>query len=231
MNCLLPHCEFRVRSSKVPLPPGPWVSRIFLVVELDRPHRDCTFRAAGTGPAFIVRSSSTAGRRARGVDARKVGSFFRMELARNLRRDPVSRLDPSPPWAVDRADTVADAVALMRRENVGGVLVCEVGRLVGLFTERDLMCRVLAVGKALDLSVADVMTPAPVTVLPSDPIRIAIRRMKAGGHRHLPVIDEESRPVGILSVKRVIHYLVEHYPAAVYNQPPPGQLPDSPEGA
>jgi CBS domain-containing protein len=154
-----------------------------------------------------------------------------MELARNLRKDPVSRLDPSPPWSVERSATVADAVNLMRRENVGCVLVCDAGRLAGLFTERDLMCRVLAVGKPLSMSIAEVMTPEPVTVLPRDPIRIALRKMKAGGHRHLPVIDDDSRPVGLLSVKRVVRYLVEHYPAAVYNQPPPGQLPDSPEGA
>lgn len=154
-----------------------------------------------------------------------------MELARNLRRDPVSRLDPSPPRQVDRAAAVADAVALMRRDNVGCVLVCDAGRLVGLFTERDLMTRVLAVGKPLDLPVAEVMTPDPVTVQPRDPIKQAVRHMEAGGHRHLPVVDEANRPVGILSVKRVVRYLVEHYPSAVYNQPPPGQVPDAPEGA
>jgi CBS-domain-containing membrane protein len=55
--------------------------------------------------------------------------------------------------------------------------------------------------------------------------------MKSGGHRHLPVVDETGRPVGMVSAKGVVHYLVEHYPAAVYNQPPPGQVPDSPEGA
>jgi CBS domain-containing protein len=154
-----------------------------------------------------------------------------MELARNLRKDPVTRLEPSPPRAVDRSATVADAVALMRRENIGCVLVTDGERLAGLFTERDLMCRVLAVGKALTLSVGEVMTLEPVTVLPGDPIRVAVRKMKAGGHRHLPVVDENGRPVGVLSVKRVVHYLVEHYPAAVYNQPPRGQVPDSPEGA
>jgi CBS domain containing-hemolysin-like protein len=44
--------------------------------------------------------------------------------------------------------------------------------------------------------------------------------MQQGGHRHLPVVDEDDRPLGIVSVKRIIHYLVEHYPAAVYNLPP-----------
>ena len=155
-----------------------------------------------------------------------------MELARNLRNDPVSRLEPTPPRAVDRSATVADAVALMRRAGVGCVLVCDGGRLVGLFTERDLMCRVLAVGKALTLPVIDVMTPAPETVRPKDSIRLAVRRMRAGGHRHLPVVDDDHRPLGVLSVKRVVHYLVEHYPGAVYNQPPDsGVVPGEREGA
>jgi len=154
-----------------------------------------------------------------------------MELARNLRKDPVSRLEPTPPRQVDRAARVADAVDLMRREKVGCVLVCEGGKLVGLFTERDLMGRVLAVGKALDLPIADVMTPDPETVSPKDPIRVAVRKMKAGGHRHLPVVDDDHRPIGVLSVKRVVRYLVEHYPAAVFNQPHTDLAPETAEGA
>ncbi len=154
-----------------------------------------------------------------------------MELARNLRRDPVTRLEPTPPRQVDRTARVADAVDLMRRENTGCVLVCDDGKLVGLFTERDLMTRVLAVGKGLDLPVADVMTADPDTVSPRDPIRVAVRKLKAGGRRHLPVVDEERRPIGVLSVKRVVRYLVEHYPSAVYNQPPSDQAPESAEGA
>jgi CBS domain-containing protein len=154
-----------------------------------------------------------------------------MELARNLRKDPVSRLEPHPPRSVERSATVAEAVELMRKENTGCVLVCDAGQLVGLFSERDLMRRVLAVGKPLTLPIAEVMTPDPVTITPRDPIRLAVRRFEGGGHRHLPVVDESKRPVGILSVKRVVHYLVEHYPSAVYNQPPSDQAPDSAEGA
>ena len=155
-----------------------------------------------------------------------------MELARNLRVDSVSRLEPSPPRQVDAAQTVGAAVELMRRENVGCLLVCAQGRLVGVFTERDLMGRVLSVGKPLHTPLAEVMTPKPETVQPKDSIRTAIRRFQQGGFRHLPVVDELDHPVGVLSVKRIIHYLVEHYPAAVYNLPPdPTSVPESPEGA
>lgn len=154
-----------------------------------------------------------------------------MELARNLRKDPVSRLEPTAPRQVPLTASVADAVNVMREDQVGCVLVCDNGQLVGLFTERDLMCRVLAVGKSLDMAISEVMTPSPETVSPKDSIRAAVRRMKSGGHRHLPVTDDERRPVGILSVKRIVRYLVEHYPAAVYNHSPADQVPATAEGA
>ena len=69
-------------------------------------------------------------------------------------------------------------------------------------------------------------------VHPKEPIGLAIRRMEEGGYRHLPVVDEGGRPVGVLSVKRIVHYLVEHYSPTVYNQPPdPASVPEAPEGA
>jgi CBS domain-containing protein len=56
--------------------------------------------------------------------------------------------------------------------------------------------------------------------------------MEEGGYRHLPVIDQAGRPLGVLSVKRIVHYLAEHFPSTIYNQPPdPNVVPLEPEGA
>ncbi len=155
-----------------------------------------------------------------------------MDLARNLKIDSVSRLHPTPPRQVGPSQPVAEAVAIMRHERVGCLLVCEGQRVVGIFTERDLMRRVLAAGNPLTTPVRDFMTPNPVVVHPKDPISTAIRRMEEGGYRHLPVVDERGRPVGVLSVKRIVHYLVEHFPTTVYNLPPdPGIVPQEREGA
>jgi predicted transcriptional regulator len=78
----------------------------------------------------------------------------------------------------------------------------------------------------------DCMTPTPVTVHRRDSIRTAIKKMQGGGYRHLPVVDDNNIPVGILSVKRIVHYLVEHFPAAIYNLPPDAKnLPSEREGA
>jgi CBS domain-containing protein len=143
-----------------------------------------------------------------------------MDLARNLKHETVSRLNPTPPWHVQRSQAVGDAVQLMRDKGVGCVLVCDGRQVVGIFTERDLLRKVLAAGRPLNVPVADCMTADPVTVQPRDPISLAIKRMQRGGYRHLPVVVDDGRPVGILSVKRVVHYLVEHFPSAVYNLPP-----------
>src|SRR5437764_12516025 len=116
-----------------------------------------------------------------------------MELARNFRIDSVSRLNPTPPHCVAPTLTVAEAVVLMRREATGCLLVCEGDRIVGIFTERDLMRRVLAAGKPLTVPVAECMTPNPVVLHRKEPVGSAVRRMEEGGYRHLPVVDENDR--------------------------------------
>jgi signal-transduction protein with cAMP-binding, CBS, and nucleotidyltransferase domain len=155
-----------------------------------------------------------------------------MELARNLRVDSVSRLYLTPPWGVAPEQTVAEAVARMRQHQVGCVLVCRAEELLGIFTERDLLRRVLAAGQPLTLPVSACMTPNPIVVDPKESISTAIKRMEEGGYRHLPVVDPLGRPLGVLSVKRIVHYLAEHFPSTIYNQPPdPSVVPLEPEGA
>lgn len=155
-----------------------------------------------------------------------------MQLARNLRVESVSRLRLTPACRVTPEQSLAEVVERMRQERVGCVLVCEGDRLVGLFTERDLLRRVLAIGTPLTTPVRQCMTQSLVVVRPSESIGAALRRMEEGGYRHLPVVDEEGRPLSVLSVKRIVHYLVEHFPGTVYNQPPaPGSFPQKPEGA
>jgi CBS domain-containing protein len=145
-----------------------------------------------------------------------------MDIARNLKIESVSRLHPTPPWQVTTSQSVAEAVTLMREKSVGCILICADRKVVGIFTERDLLCRVMAQGKPLSSPVGEYMTPEPVTVHPKDPIATAIRRMEEGGYRHLPVVVD-GKAVGILSVKRIVHYLVEHFPAMVFNLPPNSQ--------
>jgi CBS domain-containing protein len=155
-----------------------------------------------------------------------------MELARNLKVESVGRLPPPPPLCLGRDASVADAVAAMRRHRGGCVLVRSGERLVGIFTERDFLRRVLAAGRPLSVALAECMTADPVSVRANETIGAALRRMEEGGYRHLPVVDGQGRPVGVVSVKCIVHYLVEHFPSTIHCLPPdPEAFPRRAEGA
>jgi CBS domain-containing protein len=155
-----------------------------------------------------------------------------MEFTRNLMIESVSRLQPTAAHIIGLRGSVAEGVDQLRRSRVGCLLVTEGRQLVGIFTERDLLKKILAPGLPLDTRISAVMTANPVSVNVKDSIRIAVERMQTGGYRHLPVVDEANHPVGVLSAKRIVQYLVEHFPSTVYNQPPdPNSIPDTAEGA
>jgi CBS domain-containing protein len=101
------------------------------------------------------------------------------------------------------APTVAvrEAATRMARRNFGAALVVENGGLVGIFTERDVMTRVVAAGLDPDrTTVREVMTADPRTVTPDRRALDALKAMHDGGFRHMPVV-EHGRPVGIVSLR------------------------------
>ncbi len=119
-------------------------------------------------------------------------------------------------------NTVAEAAREMRESRHGSVTICENGRLAGIFTERDLL-RFFALHQSpsadiMQTPLSDVMTRNPAVASTKDTLLEATRRMDEGGYRRLPVLDESETCVGFVDVKTVTHFLVEHFPAAIYNQ-------------
>ena len=97
--------------------------------------------------------------------------------------------------------TVRDAASLMAKRHIGAVLVMEGARLVGIFTERDLMSRVVAAGVDPDRTpIGQVMTRNPDTIGGDEAAIEAVRKMQRFGYRHLPVV-QGSQVVGIISVR------------------------------
>jgi len=95
--------------------------------------------------------------------------------------------------------TVRNAARAMRERHVGAVLVTTKDRLNGIFTERDMVNRVVADGRDPDhTTLADVMTTNPDTIAPATTAIEALRLMDDGGYRHLPIVDR-GRVVGIVS--------------------------------
>ncbi len=117
-------------------------------------------------------------------------------------------------------DTVQDAAKRMAEACCGSILVCDGEKLAGIFTERDFLNRVVGDAREADVPVRDVMTSDPTTIRDNASVQAAIEMMEDKGFRHLPVIGVDGRPVGVMSVKGIMHYLVEYFPAKVYNLPP-----------
>jgi CBS domain-containing protein len=126
---------------------------------------------------------------------------------------------------------VKDAWQIMQEQSVGCVLIMDGSDLKGIFTERDLLRRVLATGRSLDTPLSEVMTREVVTLDESQEIIIAMRQMQEGGYRHIPILGANGKPRGILSIKRLMSYCIEHYPNSIYNYPPTPDPSSNAEGA
>jgi CBS domain-containing protein len=110
-------------------------------------------------------------------------------------------IEGQEPVTAPATTTVHEAARLMREHNIGALLVVEGEKLVGIFTERDGLFRVLAEG--LDVrttQLARVMTADPQTIPPSSGFTTALQMMHEGKYRHIPVVENE-RVIGIVSVR------------------------------
>ena len=148
------------------------------------------------------------------------------ELHGALLDDTVNMLAPSEPLRFKPDQSVARAIASMvQNRRAAVVIVDDEDRLVGIFTERDVLTRVMGAGRvARDTLLGDVMTPEPESLRPVDRICYAINRMHAGGFRSLPLVDEGHRPIGIITVNDVVRWLAEIFPEAVLNMRPGDKL-------
>jgi CBS domain-containing protein len=105
------------------------------------------------------------------------------------------------PLVAAAGTTVAAAARLMKKRNVGALMVVTGHRLVGIFTERDALFRVLSESRNPDATkIGDVMTPEPRTIGPDKAVGHALLMMYDGGFRHVPVV-ENGRPIGMISAR------------------------------
>lgn len=106
-----------------------------------------------------------------------------------------------PPATAEKSATVLEAAILMKQQGKGALLVVDGSQLIGIFTERDALFKVIAAGRdPASTKLADVMTPQPQTLHPDEPFVKALRLMHKQGFRHLPVV-EHGRPLGVVSAR------------------------------
>ncbi|MBX7138098.1 MAG: CBS domain-containing protein [Oligoflexia bacterium] len=139
---------------------------------------------------------------------RKFGALDNSFLCQSL-----SILDPVRPVCISEHETIDGTVELLKGKRMGCLLVTNAaGKLVGIFSERDLLLKVnLRDPKSFDRPVSDFMTKDPVTAAMDMTLAFALNMMSEGGFRHLPIVDQDLMPVGIVSVKDVVDYLVKDF--------------------
>lgn len=127
---------------------------------------------------------------------------------------------------------LGEVCVLLESRRRSAVVVETEGRVSGIFTQRDLLYR--AADGALDLAapIEEVMTREPQTFHAERPLAEALEMMFEGGFRQLPLVDDEDRPRGLLTIRDVLAFIARRFPEETLNLPPrPDQLMATPEGA
>lgn len=148
-------------------------------------------------------------------------------LREGILAEPISGLHPHAPAVVAPDTPVRDVVREMIHGSFGCMLVVEDERLVGIFTERDLLRLVHKEADLTLLRVREVMTRDPETLRPQHGIVLALNRMTEGGYRHIPLVDDENRPVGVVAMRDIVRFIVSLFPDTVLTVPPdPDAVPE-----
>ena len=128
-------------------------------------------------------------------------------LERSITQHSVQVLAPKKPVTVPATASVQDAVNEMVQHRIGCLLVEHDGKIIGIFTERDVLNRVLPHRAALEGPVSECMTASPETISLTDSIAYAMHAMSVGGYRHLPIAGAGGEAAGIISARDLLRFL------------------------
>ena len=116
----------------------------------------------------------------------------------------------------------------LQKEKQNCLLIIENEILIGILTERDMLLKVTGKGFDLDLvTVEEFMTENPESLSPEDPIAYALNKMHIGGFRHVPIVNDDIEPVGVISISNIISTIADYFSREIINLPPLDRLVDS----
>ena len=130
--------------------------------------------------------------------------------------EPLSALNPQEMVCVSPTTSLAEVISLLKERHVGCVLVTsEGGQLIGIFTERDLLYRVAGLISDLEqIAVESVMTPRPTALKADAAVQHALHLMSIHGFRHVPLLDDDDRPVGLVSFRYIVRFIEVNFSSA-----------------
>lgn len=154
------------------------------------------------------------------------------KLKKTLQSDKISSVRRRQPVCVEQGTPLKMVLAQMRKNKRGCAIVMKNEKIVGIFTERDLLNRVIGAGKKKTIPIEEVMTPNPTVLNLDHSVLDVILLMSKNSYRHLPLVDSQGKIQGFISIRDVIDYLAEHFPYQIYNLPPdPMQVNKAADGA
>lgn len=123
---------------------------------------------------------------------------------------------------IDIGSSTNEAIDLLLANEIGAAPVVDNNYLRGIFSERDILNKILnkQVGNLDDINVTEFMIADPQTAQPEDTLNTALLYMARGGYRHVPIVDTENRPIGMVSIRDLMSYLVEEFLQEVLTLPP-----------
>jgi CBS domain-containing protein len=148
-----------------------------------------------------------------------------MSIADKLSQTKIRHLPLRTPALVERGASIRETVEVMKAKNLGCALVCDEGRLVGIFTERDLLNRVIGERVNYSTAIDQVMTLDPEKLSLEDSVISAMYLMEDGDYRNIPLVDVQGKAAGIVTVRDLITYFAEHFPKEALNLPPEHDRP------
>jgi len=152
------------------------------------------------------------------------------EASQHARRDKVSLMETDDYVCLEPLDPLSKAVEVMKQDEGGCAIVCEQGLVVGIFTERDVLTKIIGESVAMSDPVSKWMSPIVATLSPDDTIGDAVAVMTEKSYRNIPLV-KDGQLAGSISVFDVISYLAETYPKETMNLPPNlDQVMDSEHG-
>jgi CBS domain-containing protein len=158
-------------------------------------------------------------------------AIARTTPSRQARQDKVSSMETDDYVCLAPDASLSEAIEAMKQDEGGCAIVCAAdGSVVGIFTERDLLTKI--VGQEVDLSapVSRWMSPVVATVTSDATVGDVVSIMNDKGYRNVPLV-KDGKLVGSVSVFDVIGYLAESYPQTTMNLPPnPDQVMESTDG-
>ncbi|SVA98837.1 uncharacterized protein METZ01_LOCUS151691 [marine metagenome] len=136
-------------------------------------------------------------------------------------QDPISSLGLSRPLTAEKGTSMKNALKILQKKQQNCVLIVDNHKLIGILTERDILLKVT--GNSFDLNlvtVDEIMTENPDTLSPENPLAYALNKMHVGGFRHVPIVDDDRKPVGLVSISNIISTIADYFSREIINLPP-----------